>query len=156
MSDVESVLRSYRKVLRVCGQRRVRDPETGKVLSAHQAGILSHLDRTDPVMVTELADFLGVTPSTMSLTLKRLEAGGFIRRARDPADRRVVNVRLTARGARVVAARAVLDRDRLDAALLLLDPHERRAAVRGAVLLAEAADRLSRRSDAVVRALTEG
>jgi len=67
-------------------------------LSRHQADVLSHLDAVAPTSVGELAGHMGVTASTMSLTVKRLERGGYVARRRDPADRRVVQLRLTDKG----------------------------------------------------------
>jgi len=109
-------------------------------MSAHQASILSHLDDTDPTMVGELADHLGVTPSTMSLTLKRLERAGYVHKERDPDDRRVMNVRLTAAGVRVRDSQTVLDAERVAAMLAMMDPDDRADAVKGLRLLGEAAD----------------
>lgn len=153
MSDVGIVLRAYPRIYFACHTRHVRDPLTGHALSAHQASILSHLDPLDPTMVGELAEHLGVTASTMSLNLKRLERAGYVRRDRDPADRRVTNVRLTEDGVRVRDAQTVLDPDRVDRMLRLLEPSRRRAALDGLAALAGAADALvaARRSDAAGR-----
>ncbi|MFQ5538698.1 MAG: MarR family winged helix-turn-helix transcriptional regulator [Gemmatimonadota bacterium] len=147
MSDLQSVLHAWQRIESVCGRRKNPDRSAGVRVSANQAEILGYLHPTDPVMVTELAEFLGVTASTMSLTLKRMEAAGWIRRDRDPADRRVVNVRLTEEGAALAARRSSLSPDCMDAALLLLAPHERREVVRGMSHLARAADRLARVND---------
>lgn len=145
MSDVEGVLSAYPRIYFACHQRHVRDPVGGGVLSAHRASILSHLDGVDPTMVTELAEHLAVTASTMSLTLKRLEAAGYVRRDRDPADRRVINVRLTEAGERVREAQSVLEPELVGRMLMELDPAKRVVAIRGLGLLAEAADGLVRR-----------
>ena len=145
MSDLASILRAHDRILRAFRPRGVADPQGGSPVTAHQAGVLGYLDLEDPTMVGELAEHLGVTPSTMSLTLKRLEEAGYVRRDRDPADRRVANVRLTEAGLRVRGATASLDVDRLDAALRLLSAEERREVVGGLVRLAEAADALAER-----------
>ncbi len=105
-------------------------------------------------MVTELAEYTGVTASTMSLTLKRLETAGWITRDRDPQDRRVTNVRLTESGMRARDRASRLDPRRVDAMLLSLRPEERRWAVRGLALLAEAADAMLARDEVVLGALT--
>ena len=94
MSNIEDVLSAYRRIRFACRPRVAVDATTGARLTGHQANLLGHLDAEDPSMVSELAEHAGVTLSTMSLTLKRLEAAGFVRRDRDPADRRVTNVRL--------------------------------------------------------------
>jgi len=145
LADFDFVLDALARVRRACKPRWAQDPLGGPRISAHQGQVLAFLDVADPTMVGELAEHLGVTASTMSLTLKRMEDAGYVRRDRDPADRRVTNVRLTDAGARARDAHRELDADRLDRALALLDPSERRDALRGLALLAAAADRLLRR-----------
>lgn len=145
MADFESLLDSLARIQRAGRPPFAQDPQGGARVSAHQGRILAFLDEAEPVMVGELADHLGVTASTMSLTLGRLEVAGYIRRDRDPADRRVANVRLTEAGVRARDARRELDPDRLGRMLSLLDPAERREALRALVRLAGAADRLVQR-----------
>ena len=73
----------------------------------------------EPARVSELAERLSLEPATLSPLLKRLEAGGLVRRARDPRDERAVSVSLTDAG-RALRARAeaippaVLDRLGMD------------------------------------------
>ncbi len=145
MSDVKTLLSAYPRIHFACRTRHMRDPVGGKVLSAHQMSILSPLDSVDPTMVGELADHLGVTASTMSLNLTRLEKAGYVTRERDPADRRVMNVRLTESGERMRSAQTMLDPERVDRMLLELAPAARRDALRGLVLLSEAANSVIRR-----------
>ncbi len=152
MPDLDSVLHAWLRVHAACRPRHVRDPESGVRLSEHQASVLSYLDDADPTMVGELAEHLGVTASTMSLTLKRLEGAGFVRRDRDPSDRRAVNVRLTEAGVRVRDARSVLEPERVAALLDSLPPPRRAEALRGLHVLADAADALVRRGTDAVRA----
>lgn len=155
MSEIDTFLSAYPRIYAACRTRMVRDPKGGTALTAHQAGVLSHLDAFEPVMVGELAEHLGVTASTMSITLTRLERVGLISRARDPADRRVMNVLLTSAGVRLRDASSELDPERVDRMLSRLDPESRTAALRGLGLLAEAADALIRRSAEHVDALSE-
>jgi len=156
MSDIETVLHAIPRILFACRERRVRDPRSGKAVSAHRVGILSHLDDEDPTMVGELAEHLGVTASTMSLTLKRLEEVGYIRRDRDPSDRRVTNVRLTEAGARVRDAQTLLDPERVARMLMTLGPAQRADAVRGLRLLVDAADTFVRAGREAVTAQVAG
>jgi len=123
-------------------------------VTAHQLRLLSALDDSDPTMVGELAEFMGVTASTMSLNLKRLESAGLVTRDRDPADRRVMNVRLTARGRSTRDAYAPVDPERMDSLLAMLRPDVRHRAVAGLAALADAADRLMARGGEHVAALT--
>jgi len=67
-----------------------------------------------------------------------------------------MNVRLTEAGARVRGASTSLDLDRLDGLLRELSPVQRGEAVRGLVLLAEAADALLRRHRDAVAAQVGG
>src|SRR4051812_41266296 len=105
------VMDFYPRIFLACHTRHVQDPKTRKVLSAHQVGILHHLDEVQAMRLTDLAGHLGVTPSTMSLTVDRLERDGYVRRQRDPKDGRVTKIRLTAAGARIRDAQEVLDGD---------------------------------------------
>lgn len=145
MPDFEILLDSMARIRRACQPRLVVDPAGGVGVSAHQGRVLAFLDDRDPTMVGELAEHLGVTASTMSLTLKRLEEAGYVRRDRDPLDRRVVDVRLTEAGVRARDARREMDPERSGRLLTLLEPDERREALQGLAALAAAADRLLRR-----------
>mgnify|MGYP001163412603 CR=1 FL=1 len=142
MSDVEVVLRAVPRIQLACRSRGEPVSGDARWVSPHQGHILSQLDADDPTMVTELADSMGVTPSTMSLNLKRLREAGFVVCERDPDDRRVMNVRLTEAGERARSAARPLDVDRVDAMLRTLRPDDRRRALEGLTILAEAADAL--------------
>ncbi len=154
MSDVEMILSAFPRIYFACRPRQVTDPVHGRGLSFHQATILSHLDLVDPTMVGELAGHLGVTASTMSLNLGRLEEAGYVTRQRDPEDRRVMNVCLTEAGERVRLSYSTLDRDRVGRMIDGLDPVRRRTALTGLAYLADAADGLVRRGQERVSALT--
>lgn len=145
MADHQTLLDAVARIQRACRPRFVRDPEGGERVSAHQARVLALLDPEDPAMVGELAEHLGVTASTMSLTLGRLERAGYVRRDRDPLDGRVMNVRLTDSGARAREARRELDPERASRLLDLVGPEARPEALRALALLGAAADRLLKR-----------
>jgi len=147
-SDVEIVLQTLPRIHFACRASGVRDRRRESAVSEHQARILALLDPDDPAMVTELADAMGVTASTMSLNLTRLERSGLIARERDPADRRVMNVRLTPAGAELREGLAELDVGRVDALLRTLGRDERPAVLAGLIRLADAADALIARRGA--------
>ncbi|MBI2922797.1 MAG: winged helix-turn-helix transcriptional regulator [Planctomycetes bacterium] len=136
---VRRVLDLYPRLFMACHTRHVRDPQTKRLVSAHQAGILDHLDAVEPTTLSGLARHTGVTPGTMSLTVDRLEAAGYVARARDAGDGRVVNLRLTEAGERLRGAQSVLDPGLLRGVLARLGPADRAAAVRGLEILARAA-----------------
>jgi DNA-binding MarR family transcriptional regulator len=129
----------YPRIYFACHQRHVKDPLTQRLLSRHQASVLDHLDEQDAVTLNGLARHMGVTAGTMSLTIDRLERKGYVARLRDTADRRRVNVRLTAAGVRVRDASSVLDPALVESLMQRLETTDREAAIRGLTLLAGAA-----------------
>src|ERR1700685_2231295 len=138
-SGVDIVLRCYPQIYFACHRRHVRDEKTNAVLSAHQASVLDHLDDIDGTNLLELARHMGVTASTMSLMVDRLERGGHVTRERSKEDGRRVVLRLTAAGGRIQRQKNVLEPNLVEALLGHLDEHQRNEALRGLELLAEAA-----------------
>jgi len=138
-SEVQQVLDAYPKIFFACHTRHVQDPKTRRVLSAHQASILDHLDSVEPTSLMKLARHMGVTPSTMSLTLDRLARHGYIARRRDPKDKRRSALRLTEAGERIRRAQSVLEPARVAAMLEALSKEDRAQALHGLALLAKAA-----------------
>jgi len=136
---VAQVLELYPQIFHACHSRHVRDPKTREAVSANQARVLDHLDGVEPMSLMGLARHMGVSASTMSLTVDRLVRRGYVTRSRDAADRRVVSLRLTVAGARLRNAQSVLDPKRVNAMILKLSPEDRPDAVRGLALLARAA-----------------
>jgi MarR family transcriptional regulator, organic hydroperoxide resistance regulator len=140
--DVDKLISWYARIYFACHRRHVRDPKTKKILSAHQASILDHLDEIDGTSLFSLANHLGVTPSTMSLSVQRLVDAGYVRRERDQNDARRVQIRLTRAGVRIKQQQSVLDPALVEALLERLSPVDRVAALRGLALFAHAADEL--------------
>jgi DNA-binding MarR family transcriptional regulator len=136
---VSRVLGDYPKIYFACHTRHVRDPRTDEKISAHQASILDHLDEVQATRLTDLAEHIAVTPGTMSVHVARLEAKGYLVRTRDTGDARCVRLRLSAAGRRIRTARSVLDPDRVGEMLSCLTPADRRLALVGLRLLAQAA-----------------
>ena len=129
----------YAQIYFACHTRHVHDPDSGTKVSARQASILSHLDSVEPTPVSELAAHMGVTVSTMSISLDRLERQGYVVRARAESDGRVRHVRLTTSGERLRTAHKVLEPRLVRAMLARLSPADRRDALRGLELLGSAA-----------------
>lgn len=143
---VRAVLELYPKIFFACHTRHRQDPATRRQLSAHQGSILDHLDDVEPTSVNGLARHMGVTASTMSLSIDRLERKGYVGRERDAGDGRRVLLRLTAAGVRVKQAQSVLEPARVRGLLAQLPPRERAEALRGLALLADAAQRFMEKS----------
>src|SRR6186997_215820 len=100
-ATITAVMTLYPRIYFACHSRHVRDPQSQRLLSRHQASILDHLDEVEPTTLNALAGHMGVTAATMSLGVDRLERKGYVVRLRDVADRRRVHLRLTSAGARV-------------------------------------------------------
>jgi DNA-binding MarR family transcriptional regulator len=139
-SDVARVLDAYPRIYFACHRRHVYDAEQRRLVSAHQASILDHLDPVESTVLSDLAKHMGVTASTMSLAIDRLERNGYVARERDATDRRRVRIRLTEAGVRVRRANSVLDPALVTEMLEQLPADDRRKALRGLELLARAAD----------------
>ena len=143
MDAIAQVLADYPAIFFACHVRHVPDRETGATLSAHQASVLDHLDEVEPTGLLTLARHMGVTASTMSLTVDRLVRGGYVTRERDQADARRVHLRLTTSGVRIKRQQKVLEPERVGALLRRLSAAERREALAGLALLARAARELT-------------
>ena len=53
-NSAKQLLELYPRIFFACHTRHVRDPKTRRVLSAHQASILDHLDEQEPVTLLDL------------------------------------------------------------------------------------------------------
>jgi MarR family transcriptional regulator, organic hydroperoxide resistance regulator len=134
-----AVMTLYPRIYFACHARHVRDPQSQRLLSRHQASILDHLDEIEPTTVMDLAGHMGVTAGTTSLAIDRLERKGYVVRLKDAKDRRRVHVRLTTAGVRVREASSVLDPLRVEALVARLSDPDRERAIEGLGLLARAA-----------------
>ncbi len=150
--DVDSLLRSYPRIFFACHRRHVRDPATRRVLSAHQASILDHLDEVDGMALMDLARHMGVTAGTMSVAVERLVRKGYVRRTRSREDQRRVELRLSEAGLRVRSQQSVLEPELVESLLAELTTADRIEALRGLQMLAQAADDLMARKAARPRA----
>jgi DNA-binding MarR family transcriptional regulator len=136
---VREVQRYYPQIYLACHVDHVRARSTPYRVSSHDAALLAHLDTREPITAGQLAAHLGVVPSTLSESLRRLETLGYAARTRRAGDRRTVELRLTEAGAEAMAGGSVLDAERVARLLGRLTPAERTRAVRGLALLARAA-----------------
>jgi MarR family transcriptional regulator, organic hydroperoxide resistance regulator len=138
---VQQVMENYPRIYFACHTRHVRDPKTRRLVSAHQVSILDHLDEREATALVDLARHMGVTVSTMSLNVERLVRKGYVRRTRDPKDRRRLQLLVTSAGMRLRDASTVLEPERISAMLNELDSGERTRALEGLAMLARGANR---------------
>lgn len=138
---VWQVMTLYPKIFFACHTRHVRDPKSRRILSSHQASILDHLDEHEPLSLMDLAKHMGVTPSTMSISIDRLVRQGYVLRSRDREDGRRVSLTLSAGGVRLRDSKSVLDPARVREMLARLAPDQRGEAINGLSLLAQASQK---------------
>jgi DNA-binding MarR family transcriptional regulator len=110
---------------RLIGLFRSLSPASGLSLTA--AATLATLERSGPWRLTWLATREGVTQPAMTQLIARLEDAGLVERAADPADGRVVQVRITADGKAMLAGRRAVRAERVAGLLDRLSPDEREA-----------------------------
>jgi DNA-binding MarR family transcriptional regulator len=141
--DVLEVQRLYPQIYIACHTDHVRAASTAWRISSQDASILVHLDRESGLSPRALAAHLSVAPSTLSAAIARLSEMGYLTSRPGEADRRKRELRLTARGAEAIASTSVLNAERVQALLNKLKPDERKTALRGLTLLAQAALQLN-------------
>jgi DNA-binding MarR family transcriptional regulator len=74
-------------------------------MSLTSLSTLATLERTGPRRITDLAACEGVMQPSMTALVSTLERSGLVERRRDPSDRRVALVALTAVGTEYIRAR---------------------------------------------------
>jgi len=130
----------YPKIFLACHTRHVNDKEKDIKLTANQASILDHLDEEEPLTLQELSLHMGVTPSTMSITVNRLVGLGYVSRDKDKGDSRRVWLRLSKEGFKIKKSKSVLDSERVKSMLQRLTEEELKTALKGLGLLSYAAE----------------
>jgi DNA-binding MarR family transcriptional regulator len=104
--------------------RRVSPPDE---LSLTAVATLATLERSGPQRLTWLAAREGVTQPAMTQLISRLEGAGLAGREPDPADGRVVLVRITADGRAMLARRRAIRAERVAGLLAGLSPEHQAA-----------------------------
>jgi DNA-binding MarR family transcriptional regulator len=107
---------------RLIGLFRSLSPPDGLSLTA--AATLATLERSGPRRLTALAAYEGVTQPAMTQLVDRLQGMSLLERTQDPADGRVVQVRITGEGQALLARRRAVRAERLAELLLRLSPGE--------------------------------
>src|SRR5215210_404657 len=115
--------------------RRLREALDAYDLKPRQHYLLGLLREYGATGQRELGEAMGVDPSILVTLLNPLEAGGFVARERDPADRRRHVVTLTAAGRRHFESATRAQREAEDALFAGLDDDQRQqlSAVLGAL-----------------------
>lgn len=144
-SDVLDVLRAYPQIYLACHVRHRTRSKSPSGLTERDGSLLAHIEEqgSSPAV---LARHLGISPSTLSAAITRLERRGLVRMEPVAGDGRRRRILLASDGQEAVVRDSVLDASRVAALLDSLGPAERRCAVDGLKLLGAAA-RASRERD---------
>jgi DNA-binding MarR family transcriptional regulator len=136
-NDVLDVLRAYPQIYLACHVEHRTRAKSATGLTDHDGSLLAHIEEqgSSPAV---LARHLGVSPSTLSAAIARLERRGLVRMEPVAGDGRRRRVLLTTAGHEAAVRDSVLDVRRVAALLDALSPAERRRAVAGLKLLAVA------------------
>lgn len=98
----DEVLVSLRRIIRATDlHSRKLGRDTG--LTTPQLVIMGAIHRAQSQTVSEIARSVSLSQATVTNILNRLESQGLLKRERCNADKRRVNVKLTARGERLIA-----------------------------------------------------
>ncbi|WP_062287711.1 MarR family winged helix-turn-helix transcriptional regulator [Demequina phytophila] len=104
-----------------------------------QFRVLVVLSTAGPLRMGDLAERIGIHPSTLTRTVERLQHGGWITRAESPESRREVRVDLSESGAELVSTVTERRRALLHEVLDSVAPEDREAVRRGMEAFARAA-----------------
>jgi DNA-binding MarR family transcriptional regulator len=115
--------------------RRLRSEDSASGLSAPRLSALSVVVFAGPLTMSALAEAEQVRPPTISRLVKELEAEQLVEREQDPQDRRVLRVRATPKGRRLLEAGRKRRVARLAEELGRLAPADRKVLARAARLL---------------------
>jgi MarR family transcriptional regulator, organic hydroperoxide resistance regulator len=128
--DAEKTLAQIRIVWRDLFRNPLAEAEASGV-TGPQVTVMSCLVSRGPMTLTELSVTLGMTHSTASGIVDRLQARGLLRRSPDPVDRRRTRISVTDKVARYVSELEAGPSGRLAGALERATPAERRAITNG-------------------------
>lgn len=89
--------------------------------------VIQDLGLSGPAGIVDLRGRLGVSPSTMTSLADRLERGGYVQRQAHPTNRRVIVLKLTAKGKRAFRGELEFYRHLIEQVLRPLDEDARQA-----------------------------
>jgi len=135
------VLRAYPQIYLACHVEHRTRGSSPTGLTSRDASFLAHVEEPAGSSPAALARHLGISRSTLSAALARLQHEGLVTLEAHPGDARRKRVRLTEGGRAALAENSVLDPARVADLLGRLTDEEREQAVKGLKLLAVAARR---------------
>ncbi|MPY87010.1 MAG: MarR family transcriptional regulator [Luteitalea sp.] len=136
VAEAEEILARFRALRRDLHRSPFADAERAG-LTGPQVTVMACLVSKGPVTLTELSRVLGMSHSTVSGIVDRLQARGLVRRSQDTADRRRTRIMVTETVTRYVGQLEAGPFGRLTTALEQARPDQRRAISKGLRLLQE-------------------
>jgi DNA-binding MarR family transcriptional regulator len=143
-SRIRRLQAAYPAIFLSCHRRHVREDGGGNSVTERQASVLDHLDEKQPTTLSKLAEHMGVSRSTMSITVSRLVRGGYVARRKNAHDTRRAALTLTPAGARVRDENALLSPELVLEIFRKMSPEELETALQGIECLAKYAHILLR------------
>ncbi len=147
-ADVRLVQTCYPKIYLACHTRHRTAASSDTHISARDSSMLAHLDEAHGTTPTQLARHLGIGRPTLSAAVKHLSRLGYVTATADRQDGRRVLLRLTGKGAAAMRTSSVLEPVRVERLLAAMTARDKRAALTGLALLADAAQRVMAASTA--------
>jgi DNA-binding MarR family transcriptional regulator len=135
---------AYPAIFLACHQKHVREDSSGNTVTERQASVLDHLSEKQPITLSMLAEHMGVSRSTMSITVSRLVRGGYVARRKSAQDSRLVALTLTPAGVRIRDENALLHPELVRQIFRKMKPEEVETALQGIECLAKYARLLLR------------
>lgn len=121
----EQIVTSMRAIWKIGMVETDKNLKEDSRLTTEQYGILRFLFDTGPQRVKDIAYNAGTTSSPITISVKRLERAGLVKRVRSKIDERVVTVHLTDHGRNVFTERRRERRKGLSSLFNSLDMKER-------------------------------
>ncbi len=100
-------------------------PLEGSGVTMPQLTLLDGIATSPGCSIQDIADGLGLTPPTVSVGVRRLEAAGLLERRPDPQDGRAIQLFLTAQGQALHERARAFRREKMRRLLTGLTPEER-------------------------------
>ena len=100
-SDVTKLISSLMNTQRLIGDKIRRDEDVG-FFSITQLEILRYIDVERQPLMREVAEYLKVTPPSVTFLIDPLVRAGKLRRLSDKKDRRIIRLAITAKGKRAL------------------------------------------------------